>query len=101
MVIREDEYRDIKEGDRFRLVLPWGVIWNSFYEEKEDVISNVTYKRVSDNTIEFAITGDPTQIEIPLSVKVDGAEGELKVFVEGLNSPITSGQYTFAIASGW
>jgi hypothetical protein len=123
LIVAED---DIDFGtttsDTFRVTLPSGVTWNSTvpsgapagvpaYVPGSTITigagdNTASVKVVNDQVLEVRPTGanfgdgeTDGKITIPLSVKLNGASGELKVTVDRMDSTVDSGSYTFAVAN--
>lgn len=98
----------------FRLTLPSGVKFvKGAYKTTNTTLTNhiasidTTNIVVTDQTLELTIdvadnvTNPKDEMKIPLFVKVDGADGDLKVTVDYNGTTLTAGTYTFAtVASG-
>ncbi|NSL52045.1 copper amine oxidase N-terminal domain-containing protein [Calidifontibacillus erzurumensis] len=108
-VVFQTDDAGVYTGDRFRLTLPDGV---KFVEEAYDgarayaftTQDKVQVKYVSEQTLELEITdnvasGKQNIVRLPLFVEVD-TTGELKFTVDPLDSSLTAGTYTFAVAQG-
>jgi len=119
LIIAEDDIDfGTSTSDTFRVILPSGVTWDN---EKYPVGKKVTLDADTNNEAEVTVVNDQVlevrpvgkgftgtttkdsgadnKISIPLNVKLNGASGELKVKVDPMDSTVTSGSYTFAIAS--
>lgn len=94
------------DQETFRLQLSNSAEWNGTADEIAALIGGpggVTFEvtRVTDQIIEVKIVGTVAHDEtvtIPMNVTLDKASGEQKVTIIPLDSALTSGTYTFAIA---
>jgi len=124
LFVNEDDV-DFVTGDTFRVTLPSGTEWDvnaiqAAANANQNGLSNynatnksfdiatgtgsVTATIRNDKDIEVKVNGftDQSQndkIKIPLYVKLNGASGELKLTVDPMDSTVSGGSYTFAIAS--
>lgn len=106
----QEDHIPFQNGDIVRITLPYGVKWNYAEEgyldgtsdgsERSDV---ATFKRLGDNTIEIQLrnigsggTDPEDNIQVPLDITVEDAEGDLLLSIDGMDSTISSGQYLFA-----
>jgi hypothetical protein len=129
LIIAEDDTEfGVSTSDTFRVTLPSGVTWNTgavadggFGKSSGiefgsgDDNNYAVAEIVTDQVMEVRLKGKPNgtakffgkedgadsagQVKIPLKVKLNGASGELKVKVDAMDSTVTSGSYTFAVAS--
>jgi len=105
LTIKEDEdyTTDFQEGDVFQLVLPSDVDWRT---DLMGIMGPVAGRSVSDQIYELTFTGDvnksspPDTITVNLAVTVDGAEGDIAVEIDQMDSGVTGGKYVFARVSG-
>lgn len=75
-------------------------LWNNEWGEEGEIQSGIKYMKMGDARMRFFVTGssfDATRkdIRIPLAVDIDGDE-DAEVTVDGKDSGITYGTYTFA-----
>ncbi|WCN38105.1 copper amine oxidase N-terminal domain-containing protein [Aneurinibacillus uraniidurans] len=96
---------DFASGDTFRLALSTGAEWNYSDSAWTPVAGGkAQVKKISDSTLEVQVTATGATagvdaLQIPMDVKLDGASGELTVKVDGRDSAVTGGSYTYAVAS--
>jgi len=118
IIIKEDD-TPIYAGERFRLALPSGAKWvkDAYDAAKSGVASEVyadkhakdggnafwaSVTSVSDQTVEFVLNSEKDNValtgnlELPLFVEIDGAEGAVKADLESIDGTLTSGSYTIA-----
>jgi hypothetical protein len=110
LIIKEDD-TDFATGDTFRVTLPSGAEWYPGLANNSAVPVNTiggtisaTGTKISPQTIEVKFNGggdlaQGDQLAIPLGVKLNGASGELKARIDSVDSTLTSGEYTFAVAN--
>ncbi|WP_459908729.1 stalk domain-containing protein [Desulfotomaculum defluvii] len=111
----EDYSGDFASGETFTLTLPSNVDWadGTNNDDKLDVRKlvdgPVTAKLVNDQTLELTFTDKVTTkaakvadiVDIDMAIVVDGAEGDIKVSVDGRDSGVTGGDYLIArVSSG-
>lgn len=111
ITIKNDK-KDITTASTFRVVLGAGAKWDkkgtgTTYEVDATglPVGSTTYDRkvLNDTVLEVTVHGnvvsDTAEMQIPMFVKLDGASGQLKATVEGRDSAVTSGEYTYAIVA--
>lgn len=96
--LKSDIDYPFREGDQFHLTLPSGVSWNDSFS-LDGTVTNATYHRVDDRSIQVTVTGNPNEIVIPLQVRINDANlGALDVIIDASpNSSIPVGRTTFAV----
>ncbi|MEG6522867.1 copper amine oxidase N-terminal domain-containing protein [Desulfotomaculum sp. 1211_IL3151] len=111
----EDYAGDFTSGETFTLTLPSNVEWadgtnNDDKLDVRDYIDGpVTARLVNDQTLELKFTDAVTSkaskiadvVDIDMAIVVDGAEGDIKVSIDGRDSGVTEGDYLIArVSSG-
>lgn len=110
LIIENDDSFNWSDDQIFRLQLPSDVDWNltnadlaAIYTGAPGAVTVTINSVISDQVIELKASGTWTSggiISIPLFVDLDGPDaGELKVTVDGRDSRVSSGSYTFAVVS--
>jgi hypothetical protein len=111
LTIREDSafQDDFVAGDFFQLILPDGVDWlsieddpvNGFSKEPAiTVVGDAYAQRISDQILEITFTGaDPTEVRVPMNIKVDGAKGNIAVEIDAMDSGVTGSTQVFTHVS--
>lgn len=117
LTIKEDaDYpADFEAGDSFMVTLPSGVNWdpaflsvtltNAANPAGIDLIATNRAVASNDQTLDitFPATVDPTGVDtitIDLGIEIDGAEGDIKVKVEPMDSGVSPGEYLIARVIG-
>lgn len=104
LVISEDtDYTDdFVDGDVFQLVLPTGVNWND--AAATSITGTATAVVVSDQIMEVTISGATNgvkdKITVKLDVEIDGADGDITVTIDPMDSAVSKGSYVFARVAG-
>jgi hypothetical protein len=96
LVIKDNDI-PFTEGSTFNVLLPKGVAWNATYSTDGEV-AGATYHRMAENILQFTVKGSPTEINIPINVKIDYAMvGTLDLIVDApASSAIPVGTLVFA-----
>jgi hypothetical protein len=111
LTIKEDTafQGDFIAGDSFQLILPGDVNWlsteddpvNGFSEKPAiTVVGDAYAQRISSQILEVTFIGsDPTEVRVPLNIKVDGAEGDITVVIDAMDSGVTGSAQVFTRVS--
>jgi hypothetical protein len=102
LTIKEDDdfLTDFDNGDIFQVMLPSGVNWN---DAAATGTTGANASIISDQIMELTIAGagaGQDTIEIPLDIEIDGADGDITVEIDAIDSGVSSGKYVFARVSG-
>ena len=112
-ISEDDDYSaDFIAGESFTLTLPSGVDWDAtslgvYFTPaggaRADLIASGDAVISNDQTLDITIpsnvvntAGTKDKFEIKLGVEIDGAEGDIKVAVDPLDSGVSGGEYLFA-----
>lgn len=111
LTIKEDTafQGDFIAGDSFQLILPGDINWlsteddpaNGFSEKPAiTVVGDAYAQRISSQILEVTFIGsDPTEVRVPLNIKVDGAEGDITVVIDAMDSGVTGSAQVFTRVS--
>ncbi len=107
LTIKEDPafQNDFIAGDSFQLILSGGVDWLSTDDDPVNgfsknpavtVVGDAYAQRISSQLLEIAFIGaDPTEVRVPMNIKVDGAEGDITVAIDAMDSGVTGSAQVF------